>query len=81
MPDWARRRDVLDRIGVWEPVRTEIAELEHASVEYLEAWAAWFYSQDRLGVGALIVQLRAGVKAPETVNDYIGGRYSEFIQR
>lgn len=78
--DWQERLDILDYIGVREPVRSEIAGLEHASVEYLEGWAGWFHTQSELGVGALIPQLRANVPAPETHDKYIGGRYSQFIR-
>ena len=78
--DWAQRLDALDRIGVREPARTEIADLEHVSAEYLDAWATWFGSQSKLGVGAVIAQLRAGVPAPEGQPSYIDGEYGQYIQ-
>jgi len=79
-PDWGQRLAALDRIGVREPARTEIAGLEYATAEYLDAWATWFGSQSKCGVGMLIGQLRAGVPAPESQRDYISGEYAQYIQ-
>jgi len=80
LPDWGQRLAALDRAGVREPARSEIAILEHATAAYLETWAAWFCTQTELGVGALIAQLRAGVPAPDLGRDYISGAYSQYIQ-
>ena len=87
-PDWQERLAVLDRVGVLEPVRSEIAGLGHITLPELEAWETWFASQSKLGVGALIAQLRAGVPppagaragAPDVKHDYISGEYAEYIQ-
>ena len=78
--DCEQRLAVLDRVGVCEPVRSEIAGLEYCTLEYLTAWTTWFASQSKCGVGMLIGQLRAGVPAPESQGDYISGAYAEYIQ-
>lgn len=56
----------LEALGILEPVRSELAGLEYVGVEYVEAWARWFEQQMELGVGGLVLQIRAGVEPPLT---------------
>jgi len=79
IPDWAERLEILDRIGIREPARSEIATLAHADSAYLQAWAGWYDGQHTVGIGGLLAQLRAAVPAPR-VTDYISGKYAEYIQ-
>jgi hypothetical protein len=51
----AARLGVVDRVGIDEPTRSEIAELPWCTVEYLAGWADWFESQTDKGVGWLVV--------------------------
>ena len=88
-PDWAERLAVLARIGVWEPVRSELAGLKWATREYLTMWAEWFEGrEDQVGVGLLVLAIRRGDEAPATVarrgrdpRDYVSGEYADLIQR
>lgn len=64
-PDWVGRLEALDRIGVLEPTRTELMRLAWAGEAYLEEWADWFeVAREGAGVGMVVVQVRAGVRAP-----------------
>ena len=56
----------LEALGILEPVRSELAGLAYVGVEYVEAWAQWFEQQTELGVGGLVLQIRAGVEPPLT---------------
>jgi hypothetical protein len=65
--DWAERVEVLARMGVLEPTRSELAGLEWATVEYLDAWERWWLEQvedKRPGLGVVITQVRIGVEPP-----------------
>lgn len=62
-PDGVR---ILDAMGVAEPTRSRLLDLEHVTEEYLSAWRAWFESQDELGVGWVITQMQQGIEPPES---------------
>jgi len=65
-PDSARL-DVLGKMGVLEPVLSELAGLEWATPEYLLAWARWLEAQQgKVGVGLVVEQVRRGAQAPVT---------------
>ena len=76
--------DVLDEIGIAEPTRSQIAAMGWVDADYLAAWADWFAAQDRVGVGWLVQQIRAGLEAPvPQVQDgrrYIEGEFAAWIQ-
>lgn len=76
--------DALDEIGIAEPTRSEIARLGWVSVDYLADWAYWFADQDRVGVGWLVQQIRAGLEAPiaqaRDGRRYIEGEFGAWIQ-
>lgn len=84
IPADPERLQQLDRVEITEPTRSEIAQLPHATPEYLAAWAEWFEAQDRFGPGWLVTQLRQGLDPPRepatAVRRYLGGAYAEFIQ-
>jgi len=68
-PHWAERVEVLTRMGVLEPTRSELAGLEWATVEYLEGWEAWWAERfgsegGGAGVGIVVRQIRLGEEAP-----------------
>lgn len=63
------RLEALERMGVLEPVRSEIAGLKWASVGYLTRWLLWLEEQDGVGVGLVIQQMRRGEEAPATDAD------------
>lgn len=58
------RNGLMDRLGIYEPVRGEILALAHADQTYLARWAVWFEDQDELGTGWVVLQLRAGADPP-----------------
>lgn len=58
--------EILDAMGIAEPTRSRLMELEHVTGAYLSAWRAWFESQDELGIGWVIMQMRQGVEPPES---------------
>lgn len=62
--EWDGRMDALEGMGVLEPTRSELARLEHATVEYLEEWADWFLTQDGVGTGFVVCRVRDGDEAP-----------------
>jgi len=72
------RLEVLERMGVLEPTRSEIAGLAWATVEYLEAWEAWLDTQaGRVGIGLVVEQMRRGTWPPICApagKDRAGGR-------
>ena len=61
-------RRELWALGIDEPTATELAEMGHVTVEYLEAWAGYCGWQraggSQLSTGWLILQIRAGRPAP-----------------
>lgn len=63
--DWEERLKVLDRFGILEPVRSEIAALAWAGVGYLEGWWEWYQAEAEceLGAGFFVTQFRAGAVA------------------
>jgi hypothetical protein len=89
----AARLGIVDRVGIDEPTRSEIAELPWCTVEYLAGWADWFESQTDKGVGWLVVQIRKARNAPEPIVEvrlpgrghdrtrYVTGEYADLIQR
>lgn len=74
-PDLGEARLViLERMGVLEPTRSEMAGLAWATVEYLEAWEAWLCTQaGRVGIGLVVEQIRRQQRAPGA-RDRAGGR-------
>jgi len=69
------RLEVLERMGVLEPTRSEMAGLAWATVEYLEAWEAWLDMQaGKVGIGLVIEQMRRGRWPPICAPDRAGGR-------
>ena len=62
------RLEALERMGVLEPVRSEIAGLEWASVGYLTRWLLWLEEQDGVGVGLVIQQMRMGMDVPAVMD-------------
>jgi len=79
---------VLERMGVLEPTRSEIAGLAWATVEYLEAWEEWLCSPSHgrtwlpeRGIGLVVQQMRRGQSAP-VGKDRGGGRerYREWAR-
>jgi hypothetical protein len=74
--------EVLERMGVLEPTRSEMAGLAWATVEYLEAWEAWLCTQaGQVGIGLVVQQMRRGQSAPAG-KDRGGGRerYREWAR-
>jgi len=67
---WGRRvrLEALEKMGVLEPVRSEIARLEWANLGYLMRWLFWLEDQDGVGVGLVIQQMRMGEEAPVAVD-------------
>jgi len=58
--------EILDAMGVAEPTRSGLLDLEHVTESYLSAWRAWFDGQEELGIGWVITQIRQGIEPPET---------------
>jgi hypothetical protein len=56
--------EILDRMGVVEPTRSELLRLEHVTEAYLLAWRAWYEHQTGLGIGWVITQVRAAADPP-----------------
>jgi len=75
--------EVLEGMGVLEPVRSELAGLEWATEDYLDRWARWLGKQAGLpagrqvGVGLVVTQVRAGVEAPESERERYNRRMAE----
>jgi len=62
-PDrWSR---ILDELVIREPTRSDLLRFPHVTYEYLQAWADWYLAQEELGVGWIILQMRAGAPAPQ----------------
>jgi hypothetical protein len=80
-----RRLEIVDRVGIDEPTRSEIAELPWCTVEYLTSWTDWFESQTDKGVGWLVLQIRKACSAPEPIIEdrtrYVTGQYADLIER
>lgn len=76
--------EILDGMGVAEPTRSRLVELEHVTEAYLEAWRSWFDSQSELGIGWVITQIRAEAQPPEGAHEGrrrdSEGRYAKWIQ-
>lgn len=62
--EWEMRIDALEGMGVLEPTRSELAELGHATVGYLEGWEDWFLTQEKVGSGFVVCRVRDGDEAP-----------------
>jgi hypothetical protein len=60
------RSEILDRLGVREPTRSELLRLAHVTHRYLKRWLAWYESQESLGTGLVVTQIRHGVSAPRS---------------
>jgi hypothetical protein len=56
--------EMLDRLGIGEPTRSELLGLAHVTEAYLEGWLAWYGSQERLGPGWVVTQIRQGAAPP-----------------
>jgi hypothetical protein len=67
--EWGMRMDALEGMGVLEPTRSELAELEHVTVEYLEGWEDWFLTQNVVGSGYIVCRVRDGDEAPGLSRD------------
>jgi len=83
--DRVRKTGLLAELGVLEPTRSELAGLAHVDDGYLEAWGGYMRAHPELGVGWLVVQVRAGDRPPMVSGDrdpaaYVSGRYAEYIQ-
>jgi hypothetical protein len=65
----SRNRDedasqMLDALGIAEPTRSELLRLGHVTERYLKRWLAWYESQEGLGPGWVVTQMRQGAAAP-----------------
>jgi hypothetical protein len=55
---------MLDTLGIGEPTRSKLLRMAHVTHRYLEDWLAWYESQDRLGTGWVVTQIRDGAAPP-----------------
>jgi hypothetical protein len=58
--------EILDALGIVEPTRSQLLRLAHVTERYLEGWLAWYESQDGLGPGWVVTQIRQAAAPPES---------------
>lgn len=66
-------RSELWAMGIDEPTATDLALMEHISLEYIDDWAAYLgyhaaIGESTKGTGWLILQMKAGRRAPITIS-------------
>jgi len=70
--------EILERMGVLEPTRSELAGLEWATPAYLEGWERWLWDQGgETRVGVVVANVRLGVRAPASKGRRRRQRYAE----